>query len=135
MNEAEAMPTTESLAEGLVVPMPTLPVEAITIRSVPELLRKRRLSEAPEPWALESMKNLASALLRENISKEAVAVGLYISNLGEAEAALVKYAVLAKLTKPSKAVEPSTSRSPEISRSLAASMVPAWPAASIPNLE
>src|SRR3989338_4440911 len=133
MNEAEAIPTTESLAEGLVVPMPTLPVEAITIRSVPELLRKRRLSEAPEPWALESMKNLASALLRENISNEAVAVGLYISNLGEAEAALVKYAVLAKLTKPSKAAEPSTSRSPEIRRSFEAETEPEWVVSAVPK--
>src|SRR3989338_3176645 len=86
MNEAEAIPTTESLAEGLVVPMPTLPVEAITIRSVPELLRKRRLSEAPEPVELERMKNLVSIEFLENSSRDEVAVELYISTLGEKEA-------------------------------------------------
>ena len=72
------------------MPMPTLPVLAIVTRSEPALFLNLKLSEAPIPWALDKIKNLESIELRENSSKEAVAVELYISSLGEIEAELVK---------------------------------------------
>ena len=84
------MPTIDRVVLGAVVPIPTLPVEARVIRSVPALFLNLRDSEAPIPWALDRIKNLESIELRENSSKEAVAVELYISTLGENDAPLVK---------------------------------------------
>ena len=84
------MPAIDRVVLGAVVPIPTLPVEAMVIRSVLALFLNLRLSEAPIPWALERIKNLESIELRENSSKEAVAVELYISTLGENDAPLVK---------------------------------------------
>src|SRR3989338_1514680 len=86
------VPATSSFLLGLVVPIPTFPLEAIDKSSRFEPLRIANLSLAPAPVAFDCMKNLFSALLAENISKEAVAALLYISTLGDVEAPFVKSA-------------------------------------------
>ena len=84
----EAVPATWSLTKGLVVLMPMLPFEARVKRAVLALLRNCNDSEAAPKALVERIRNLCWELLPEKISKEAVPVVLYISNLGEMEAEL-----------------------------------------------
>ena len=124
-----AVDETCNLLVGPLVPMPTLPVEAIVSSSVAELLSIDNLSLAPASVLFDCMKNLFSELLAEIISREAVAALLYISNLGEMDAEL------AKATNPSKAALPSTSISPEMRSSLEAVIDPAWVVVAVPKRE
>ena len=76
---------TTSLVSGLVVPIPTLPDEAMTIKGIAVDVEATSNSSLPKSL-LDRMKNCFSGLVPDISSKEAVAAAEYISNLGEIEA-------------------------------------------------